>query len=381
MRQATRTFGLISRGGLLLVAASTVVLLPHRGSAGGERQASAEAGIAVTTARARARDMPIYLVGLGTVTPLNSVLVRARVDGQLDKIAFTEGQDVQRGELLAQLDPQPFEAQLRQAEAVRAKDELQLANAQLDLKRYTDAIHRGAVSTQILDTAKAQAAQLAAQVKADDAAIDAARVQLAYATIRAPVAGRTGARLVDAGNMVRATDANGIVLINQIHPIAVTFTLPAAALPRIRARNRDGELSVLAQRRDDAALVASGKLVLIDNQIDTATATIKLKAQFDNADGALWPGEFVDARLVLETKLNAVTVPSQAVNSGPKGDYVFVVKADRTVDLRSVKVIATDADVSAIETGLAAGEDVVVEGQFKLEAGSRVHAVAPAIEK
>lgn len=338
--------------------------------------ADTKAGAAVSTARAERRDVPIYLVGLGTVQALNSVLVRSRVDGQLEKIAFSEGQDVKRDDVLAIIDPQPFEAQLRQAVATQARDSAQLANAQMDFARYNDSIHRGAVSAQILDTAKAQVAQLSAQVQADGAAVDAARVQLGYSTIRSPIDGRTGARLVDAGNMVRSNDAGGIVLVNQIRPIAVTFTLPGEYLPRIQSRQAASALTVLAQDPEEKSTLASGRLVLIDNQIDTTTATIKLKAEFANEETSLWPGQFVNARVLLETRKDAVTVPTRAVQIGPKGNYVFLVAADQSVDLRQVKTGATVDGYTLIESGVAAGDEVVVEGHYKLEKGSRVHVIA-----
>lgn len=365
--------------GLVLLAIALVgVFRATRGRSASDTETAVQvnSGIAVTSAIAQLREMPIGLDGLGTVQPFNSVLVRARVDGQIDKIFFREGQDVKRGDILAQIDAQPFEAQLRQAQAAQAKDDAQLANARLDLARYSDSIHRGAVSAQLLDTARAQTTQLAAQVRADAAAVEAARVQLGYSTIRAPIDGRTGARLIDAGNLVHANDANGIVLINQVQPISVVFTLPAQSLPDIQAHQRAGELDVAALRRDGNQTLATGKLALIDNQIDSSTATIRLKATFANDDVTLWPGQFVNARLILELKKNAITIPSPAVQSGPNGPYVFAIKADRSVALRSVEVAVAADGISTIVQGLAAGEEVVLEGQYKLESGVHVHVVA-----
>lgn len=364
----------------LAVLLAGVWIVPTQRSATGRTAPKEDSATAVQTARAKIDDVPVYITGLGTVQPYNSVLVRARLDGQIDKILFKEGQDVHRGDILAQIDPMALDAQLRQAQASMAKDRAQLDNARLDLDRYSDSIHRGAVSAQLFDTAKAQAQQLAAQVQADSAAVEAMRVQRDYTTIRAPIDGRTGARLVDEGNLVRANDSTGIVLINQIHPIAVTFNLPADKLADIQMHARAGDLEVHALHRDSSRVETIGKLVLIDNQIDQATATIKLKGAFANDDSALWPGQFVDAKLLLETRKGVVTVPSVAVQAGPDGAYVFAVKADSKVERRKVEVLFNDAETAAIREGLSAGDEVVTEGAYKLEAGAVVR-IPPAVTK
>ena len=369
---------LLGAAGLAVLVVGGWLLLNQRPAAGHvTKDTDPVAGVAVETVRAKLEDVPIYLTGLGTVQPFNSVLVRARIDGQIEKILFKEGQDVRRGDILAEIDPLPLDAQLRQALAQMAKDQAQLDNARVDLNRYSDSIHRGAVSVQLLDTAKAQTQQLAAQVQADSAALEATRVQRNYATIKAPIDGRTGARLVDEGNLVHANDTMGIVLINQIHPIAVVFSLPADRLADIQVHAKDGELQVRAQRRDASRAEVTGKLVLVDNQIDQATGTIKLKGEFANEDLALWPGQFVDAKLLLETRKHVVTIPTTAIQSGPNGTFVFAVKSGHTVEQRKIDVLVSDVGTSAIGGGLNAGDEVVTEGAYKLEAGTTVR-VLPA---
>jgi multidrug efflux system membrane fusion protein len=324
------------------------------------------------------RDAPTTLNTIGTVQAYSSVLVRTRVDGQLDRVMFTEGQDVYRGDLLAQLDPRPFEAQLRAAQAQKDKDAAQLANVEHDLERFSSLAHSGAVPVQTLDTTRAQVNQLKATVGVDQAQVDTARLQLDYATIRAPLDGRTGARLVDAGNMVHATDTNGLVLITQVHPINVSFTLPQDILPVLLAQQRKAALRVAALSRDASQRLDEGTLTLIDNQIDPTTGTIHCKAIFDNTADLLWPGEFVALRVILDVHRDALTIPATAVQSGADGSYVFVVKANGTVDLRHVDVASTEMDRSVIAHGLSAGERVVIEGQYKLESGTPVRAVERA---
>jgi multidrug efflux system membrane fusion protein len=334
--------------------------------------------VPVRIADVEVRDAATTLNTIGTVQAYSSVLVRARVDGQLDKVAFTEGQDVHRGDLLAQLDPRPFEAQLRAAQAQKDKDAAQLANIERDLERFSNLAVRGLVPAQTLDTTRAQVGQLKATVGVDQAQVDTARLQLDYATIRAPLDGRTGARLVDAGNMVHAADTNGLVLITQVHPINVSFTLPQDILPALLAQQRKAALHVAALSRDASQRLGDGTLTLIDNQIDQATGTIHCKALFDNTADLLWPGEFVALRVVLDVHRDALTIPATAVQSGADGPYVFVVKGNGTADLRRVEVAATEMDRSVIAHGLAAGERVVIEGQYKLESGTPVRAVEHA---
>jgi membrane fusion protein, multidrug efflux system len=330
------------------------------------------AAIPVTAARARLQDVPVFLDGLGTVTPFNRVMVHVRVDGELQQVNFTEGQNVKQGDVLAQIDPRPFQAQLDQARATEARDEAQLANAKLNLDRDTTLAAKDYATRQTVDNEKAQVAQLQATVRADQAAIENAQTQLGYTTIVSPLDGRTGLRLIDRGNIVHANDASGLVLITQVHPIAVLFALPQDHLQDITSAMKEAPLKVFAHSRDDKTEVAEGNLVLVDNQIDTSTGMVRLKAVFPNGDDALWPGEFVHAHLQLKIRDNAVTVPAEVVQRGPNDLYVYVVKTNSTVERRRVKVGPVQDDVAVIDDGLRAGEQVVTDGQFKLKAGTRV---------
>ena len=325
---------------------------------------------------ARAADVPIYLSGLGTVQAFNSVLVKSRVDGQIFKIDFAEGQEVRAGDIIAELDPRPYAAALAQSKAAKLKDKAQLANAQLDLRRYRTLATENSIAHQQLDTQAALVEQIQAAVEADQAQIDLAQLQLDYCSIRSPIDGRVGARLVDAGNIVRATDATGIVTINQVHPIFVSFALPAASLPEVRARLKQGDIAVIAEDGDGRDL-GTGKLAMIDNQINAATATIAYKGTFDNADEALWPGQFVNIRLLLQVRRNALTVPVTAVTRGPEGTYAFVIGADRVVQKRPIEIGFTNKTIAIVNSGLVAGEQIVTDGQYRIQAGSRVEVLAP----
>ncbi len=318
------------------------------------------------------KDVPIYLDGIGTVQAFNTVTVRARVDGQIQKIAFLEGQDVQAGDLLAQVDPDPYRAQVEQAEAKKGEDQAQLANAQVDLKRDAELLPQKIVSQQVYDTQKALVAQLEATVKADEAALLNAKVQLQYTTIVSPIDGRTGIRLIDQGNMVHANEPNGLVVITQLRPISVVFTLPEQTLGEIHRQMASGQISVNALDRDNATVLGEGQLAVIDNQIDAATGTIKLKATFSNSDLALWPGQFVNARLLLTVRKDSAVVPASVVQRGPEGAFAFVIKEDQKVEVRPVKVAQIEQGEALIEEGLAPGERVVVDGQYKLQKGSTV---------
>lgn len=360
---------------LVLVAGGAVAYFgPGRGLLTSAAPTGARApapAIPVMASKAERTDIPIELAGLGTVQALNSVLVRSRVDGQIVKINYSEGKDVHAGDVLVEIDPAPFEAALAQAQANKLKDQAQLDNARLDLDRAVRLAKSGATSTQQLDTQKALVAQLDASVKADQAAIDMAQVQLDYSHIRSPIDGRAGTRLVDAGNIVHATDLTGVVTINEIHPIFVDFALPANSLPRIRAGLKKGDIPVTAQDPNGQDL-ATGKLSVIDNQINSTTGTINYKATFDNTEEALWPGQFVNVRVQLEILRGVIAVPVTAVQYGPDGPYAFVIGPDRVVQKRSIKTGALNKVSAVIEGGLQAGDLVVTDGQYRIEAGSTV---------
>ena len=340
---------------------------------GGGRRGSRDNGpVPIVPGVAQKKDLPIYLDGIGTVQGLNTVTIRPRVDGQLIKVNFTEGQEVKTGDVLAQIDPLPFKAQLDQVVAKKNQDDAQLSNARVDLNRYVDMVAKNVIAHQQYDTQKAMVAQIEAVVKTDQAAIDGAQVQLNYATITSPINGRAGIRLVDEGNMVRASDTNGLVVITQLQPISVVFTLPEQSLKEIHGKMGPGQITVLAMDRDNSTVLGKGTLTVIDNQIDISTGTIRLKATFPNEDLQLWPGEFVNVRLLLTTRKDAVVVPVPVIQHGPNGTYAFVIKEDQTVEIRPLRVGQVDGGEALVEEGLQAGEQVVVEGQYKLQKGSKV---------
>jgi membrane fusion protein, multidrug efflux system len=342
--------------------------------------AAANPPVPVTPGTAETRDMPVYVRGIGSVQAFNTVTIKSRVDGQIVKVDFTEGQDVKVGDPLFEIDPRPFQAALAQANAAKEKDQAQLTSAQADLKRYAELVKPGYQTRQIFDQQKGLVGQLQASLKADQAAIDNATLNLTYATIRSPIDGRTGARLVDIGNLVHATDSTGLVSITQLKPIFVTFTVPQNQFDRIRKSAAAGPVEVQAVSADDKTQLAAGKLTLIDNQIDPATGTIRLKGTFDNTDEALWPGEFVNTRLVVGIDKNAVTVAARALQRGPNGEYLFVIKPDMTVEIRNVEVAEVEQGLAAIGKGLTAGEQVVVDGQYRLDQGSKVNPQTPTAD-
>jgi multidrug efflux system membrane fusion protein len=329
--------------------------------------------IQVTVAPAQRQNLPIYLTGLGSIEAYYTVSVKSRVDGQLVDVRFREGQFVNKGELLAVIDPRPYQVSLEQAQAQLFKDQATLRDARLNYQRYKDLLQNsGAMSQQQVDTQQATVDQLDGAVRNDQAAVDSAKLNLTYCHITAPVSGRIGLRLVDPGNMVHASDTNPMLVITELQPITAIFTLPEDQLPAVARQMRQGTLEVDAYSRDDLTKLTTGKLVTIDNQIDQTTGTGRLKAVFDNRDNALWPNQFVNIHLLLETHKNVVVVPSAAVQRGPQGDYVYVMNSDKAVEVRPVNVAVTQGNLSEISSGVAANEIVVTDGQDKLQQGSRV---------
>ncbi len=334
--------------------------------------------VPVVSAPARKGTIDVYIDALGTVTPRNMVVVRSRVDGQLVSVAFREGQDVKAGELLAQIDPRPFEVQLTQANGQMARDQAQLKNAQLDFERYKTLLAQDSISKQQVDTQEALVRQYQGAVQSDQGAIDNARLQLTYARITAPIAGRIGLRQVDPGNMVHASDANGLVSIAQVKPVTVIYPVPEDNVPRIVKRMQGGQdVAVDAYDRGGKSRLATGRLLTLDNQIDTATGTVKLKAEFPNLDGALFPNQFVNVRMAVETRQDATLVPTAAIQRGAPGTFVFLVKEDKSVAVTPVKLGTVEGETAEVQSGLAPGNLVVVDGADKLRDGSKVELVDP----
>jgi len=362
--------GLIALGALLLALRS------RSGGAAPSANKSADPQggrlVPVAAAKATARDVPIYLDGLGTATAFKTVTVRPQVDGRLDQVLFTEGQPVRRGQVLAQIDPRPFRIQLEQAEGALARDEAQLRNSAVNERRYRDLADQKLIAPQQYTDQEAVTRQLQGAVRMDRASIDSARLNLDYARITSPIDGVTGVRLVDPGNLVHASDQGGIVLVTQLDPIALIFTLPQDELSRVARELARGPLPVEAWSRDGATLLGTGQLALIDNQINQTTGTLRLKAVLPNPGRQLWPNQFVKARLLLTTRKGALTAPATAVQRGPSGTFVYVIGPDDTVSPRPVEVESTQGDLAIFAKGLTPGERVVTDGQNQLRAGAKV---------
>src|SRR5258707_3708256 len=355
---------------LLLLAWRAVVQSQADAAARNAPGAATSPAIAVDTAAVTHADVPIYLSGLGTVQAFYTVTVTARVDGELQKVAFTEGQTVHKGDLLAEIDPRPNQAAYAQSVATKARDTAQLANAKRDLERYTILQPQDLASKQTVDTQRALVDQLAAQIQVDQAVIDNARTQLDYTRITSPIDGRTGIRLVDPGNIVHAAATTGIVVVTQVQPISVIFTLPEEDLTAVGAALAAGAVSVTTVSRDSSTELDRGTVTLIDNEIDQTTGTARFKATFGNAHNTLWPGQYVNARVLVRTERNALTLPTTAVQLGPNGPFTYVVKPDSTVEVRQLKIGEESDGMTIVRSGLALNERVVTSNQYRLQAHS-----------
>ena len=370
--KATR-WVLLGVGALALVGAAVFVRSKH---AAGDKAVPASGAaevrpIPVVVAQATQRDVPVFLDGLGNAVPLITVTVRPQVDGPLTAVLFQEGQQVKKGDLLARIDPRPFTIQLHQAQAALARDQAQAKNAKVNLTRYIALHDQGLATQEQLDDQRATAEQLAGTTQADQAQIENAQLQLAYTEVRSPVDGVTGVRQVDQGNVVHAADPNGIVVVTQLDPMAIVFTLPQDNLPQINQEIAGG-LSIEAYSRDGDRLLGKGKLTLVDNQVSLTTATVRLKGVVPNPDKALWPNEFVRARLLLATRAGVLSIPAPAVQRGPQGTFVYVVQPDQTAALRTIEVDTVQDQWAIVKRGLQAGDRVVVEGQNQLRPGAKV---------
>jgi multidrug efflux system membrane fusion protein len=344
----------------------------------GKAQAAATRATSVAVAKVQKQDVPVYLVGLGSVTAFYTANIKSRVDGQIMRVNFKEGQTVKEGELLIVIDPRPYQVQLEQMQAQLFKDQASLRDAKLNLDRYTTLIPSGSIAQQQVDTQKSTVDQLDGQVRTDQAQIDNAKLQLVYCNITAPFSGRVGLRQVDPGNIVHAADTNPMLILTQLQPIGVIFTLPEDQLPTVSQHMKSSTLLVEAYSRDDQTKLATGKLQTIDNQIDQTTGTAKLKAVFDNKDNQLWPNQFVNANLLLETRKDSTVLPTAAVLRGPQGSFVYLVKPDSTVEARTITISLTQGNTTVIASGVNPGDTVVTDGQDKLQAGSKIEQRNPS---
>jgi multidrug efflux system membrane fusion protein len=364
----------------LIVILATLIAAGGAALAVDHLRAASEAGqaavpppaVPVVVGTVHQDDVPIYLRGVGTVIAYNNVVVRSQITGQIIKIAFNQGQTVHQGDLLAEIDPRPYQAQLDQATANRDRDQAQLVNAQANLDRYTSLQQKGYASTQLVETQNAQLAQLQAMVRSDEGVIEQAQTNLSYTNLTAPIDGVSGIRQVDIGNIIHPTDANGLVDVTQIQPISLIFSLPQTDFVEIQQEMARGSLAVLAYSQDDKTKLDEGKLDLIDNQIVQTTGTIRLRASFPNTKRMLWPGELIDARLLLETRHDGLTIPASAVQQGPSGSFVWVIGPDETVQTRPVTISQISEGRALVDSGVEANEKIVAEGQYRLVAGTHV---------
>ncbi|MFZ1053861.1 MAG: MdtA/MuxA family multidrug efflux RND transporter periplasmic adaptor subunit [Candidatus Sulfotelmatobacter sp.] len=377
MSSYQETSPLVPRSRLSLVLAVALSLCASfSGCSSADKQQKAQAAspraVSVAVAKVEQREMPVYLVGLGSVTAFYTANIKSRVDGQIMRVNFQEGQIVKEGDLLILIDPRPYQVQLEQMQAQLFKDQASLRDARLNLDRYTTLIPSGSIAQQQVDTQKSTVDQLDGQVRTDQAQIDNAKLQLVYCNITAPFTGRVGLRQVDPGNIVHAADTNPMLILTQLQPIAVIFTLPEDQLPTVAQHMKNSTLLVEAYSRDYQTKLATGKLLTIDNQIDQTTGTAKLKAVFDNKDNQLWPNQFVNANLLLETRKNSTVLPTAAILRGPQGAFVYAVKTDKTVEARPVTISLTQGNTTVITSGVNPGDMVVTDGQDKLQTGSTI---------
>jgi len=382
MNRKTMKVGLsLGAAGVSAVAVALVVLgaSPERHAAAAQEVAT-PAPVPAIVAQAIRQNVPIYATGIGAVQAYQDVLVRSRVDGMLMQFPVREGQEVKQGDVIAVIDPRPYQATLDQATAKKAQDQALLANAKLDMVRYSSLLTQDFASRQQVDTQKALVNQYVAAVAGDDASIEAAQLNLTYCVITSPVDGRVGLRQVDPGNLIHATDTTGIVTITQVHPISATFTLPQDELPRVETDMAAGPSPVIAYATDDRTELGAGTLLTPDNTIDSTTGTIRLKATFPNRQNKLWPGQFINAHLRTGEARNAVTIPPAAIEHGPDGLYVYIVGPEETVAMRPVVIGYQTGQLAVVTSGLGGGESVVVDGQSRLQAGTKV-AATPAVDK
>ncbi|MDR3720457.1 MAG: MdtA/MuxA family multidrug efflux RND transporter periplasmic adaptor subunit [Candidatus Acidoferrales bacterium] len=357
---------------LIVIIGAVIAYQMHSRSQAASKDSSATQPVSVGVTTVQKRDMPYYLTGLGSVTAFNTVTVHSRVDGELMKVNFTEGQFVHAGDVLAEIDPRPFQVALDQAQGQLAKDIASQNDAKVDLNRYQQLWQEGVIPRQQLDSQQATVGQFDGAIQSDKAQIDNQKLQLTYCRITSPIAGRVGLRLVDAGNIVHAADANGMLVITQVQPVAVLFTLPEDNVPQVVSEMKKRQLSVEAYARDNKAMLATGKLITLDNQIDQTTGTLKFKSKFDNQDMSLWPNQFVNVRLYLSVKKDAIVVSSAAIQKGVQDSFVYVIGANNAAEVRPVQVDFTEGNVSVIAQGLKEGEQVVVDGADKLQPGAAV---------